>query len=53
MNTLYVENVRKDFNEEYKCKSEYWIQTEFDENVLDFWHLGTCYYILKLKQDDG
>ena len=34
---LFGENVRKDIDEEYKCKSEYWTQTDYDENVLSHW----------------
>ena len=36
MNSLYGVQIRKDINETYYCKSEYWMKTEFDENVLDY-----------------
>ena len=39
MNSLYGVQIRKDVNESFYCKSETWMKTEFDENVLDFWKL--------------
>ena len=35
MNALYGEFLRKDITESYQCKSEMWMQKEFDERVLD------------------
>ena len=35
MNSLYGVQMRRDINESYYCKSETWIKTEFDENVLN------------------
>ena len=53
LNSLYGIQIRKDINESYCCKSEYWIQTEYDENVLDYWNLPNGNYIVKLKKYDG
>ena len=53
MNSLYGVQIRKDINESYSCKSETWMKTEFDENVLDYWKLPNGNYIVKLKKDDG
>ena len=53
MNSLYGVQVRKDINESYSCKSETWMKTEFDENVLDYWKLPNGNYIVKMKKDDG
>ena len=53
MNSLYGENIRKDINEKYSCKSEHWMSTQYDENVLDYWKLLNGEYIVKLKEDDG
>ena len=39
MNSLYGIQIRRDINESYYYKSETWMKTEFDENVLDFWIL--------------
>ena len=35
MNSLYGVQIRKDINESYYCRSENWMKTEIDENVLD------------------
>ena len=35
MNSLYGVQIRKDINQSYKCKSQHWMETEYDENVLD------------------
>ena len=53
MNSLNGVQIRKDFNESYYCKSENWMKTEFDENVLDYWKLPNGNYIVKMKKDDG
>ena len=34
MNSLYGVQIRRDINESYYCKSETWMKTEIDENVL-------------------
>ena len=39
MNSLYGVQIPRDNNESYFCKSETWIKTEIDENVLDYWKL--------------
>ena len=39
MNILYRVQIRRDINESHSCKSETWMKTEFDENVLDYWKL--------------
>ena len=39
MNYSYCGNVRKDTDEEYKCKPEYWMQSEYYENVLEYLRL--------------
>ena len=53
MNSLYGVQMRKDINESYYCKSETWMKTEFDENILDYWKLPNGNYIVKMKKDDG
>ena len=53
MNSLYGAQIRKDINESYNCKSETWMKTEFDENVLDYWKLPNGNYIVEMKKDDG
>ena len=53
MNSLYGVQIRKDINESYSYKSETWMKTEFDENVLDYWRLPNGNYIVKMKKDDG
>ena len=53
MNSLYGVQILRDINESYYCKSETWMKTEFDENVLDYWKLPKRNYIVKMKKDDG
>ena len=52
MNSLYGAQLRRDINESYYCKSETWMKTEFDENVLEYWRLPNGKYIVKMKKDD-
>ena len=35
MNSLYGVQIRKDIDQSYICKSQHWMETEYDENVLD------------------
>ena len=53
LNSLYGVQIRRDINESYSGKSQHWMETEFDENVLDFWKLPNGNYIVKTKKDDG
>ena len=53
MNSLYSVQMRRDNNESYYCKSETWMKTEYDGNVLDYWKLSNRMYIVKMKTDDG
>ena len=53
MNSLYGVQIRKDIDQSYKCKSQHWMETEYDENVLDYWRLPNGNYIVKFKKDDG
>ena len=53
MNSLYGVQIRKDINESNSCKSETWMKTEFDENILDYCRLPNGNYIVKMKRDDG
>ena len=53
MNSPYGLQIRRDISESYYCKSETWMKTEFDGNVLDYWRLPNGNYIVKMKKDDG
>ena len=53
MNSLYGVQIRKDIDQYYKCKSQHWMETENDENVLDYWRLPNGNNIVKFKKDDG
>ena len=50
MNGLYGVQIRKDINQFYNCKSERWMQTEYDESVLEYWILPNGKYIVKLEK---
>ena len=52
-NSLYGVQIRKDIDQFCKCKSQHWMETEYDENVLDYWRLPNGKYIVKLKKGDG
>ena len=53
MTSLYGVQIRKDIDQSYKCKSQHWMETEYDEKVLDYWKLPNENYIVKFKKDDG
>ena len=47
-----MEFLRKDILESYQCKSEMWMQTEYDERVLDYRKNNHGNYIVKMKDDE-
>ena len=53
MNASYGEFIRKDITECYQCKSEIWMQTEYDDRVLDYQKINYRIYIVKMKDDGG
>ena len=46
LNSLNGVQIRKDIDQFFKCKSEHWMETEYDDNVLDFWSLPKGKYIV-------
>ena len=36
VNSFYGENIRKDIEEKFACKSEAWMISEYDERVKDY-----------------
>ena len=53
MNSLYGEQIRKDFEENFACKSEPWVMSEYDERVKDYWRISHGNCIVKLTDDRG
>ena len=53
MNSLYGENIRKDIEENFACKSEAWMMTEYDERVKDYWKISGNNFIVKKIDDAG
>ena len=53
VDALYGEFLRKEILESYKCKSELWMMTEYDERVIDYEKVNNGNYIVKLKDDEG
>ena len=53
MYALYGIHIRKDIDQSYRFKSQHWMETEYDKNVLDYWKLPNETYIVRLNRDDG
>ena len=53
MNSFYGEQIRKDTEEKFACISEYWMHTEFDERVKDYWKISHGNYIVQMIDDKG
>ena len=47
MNTLYGGQIRRNFDDSYKCKPQHWMEKEYDDNVLECWKLPNGIYIVK------
>ena len=53
MNSLYGQNLRKDIEENFACKSETWMVDNYDERVKDYWKMSGINYIVKMIDDAG
>ena len=53
MNSVYGENIRKDIEENFACKSEAWMMSEHDEREKDYWKISGHNYIVKKIDDAG
>ena len=53
MNSLYGENIRKDIEEKFACKSEAWMMDNYDDRVKDYWKISGINYIVKMIDDAG
>ena len=51
MNSFYGENILKNIEEKFVCKSEAWMMTEHDERVKDYWKISGINYIVKIIDD--
>ena len=46
MNSIYGEQIRKDIEEKFSCKSEAWMMSEYVERVIDYWKISGINYIV-------
>ena len=53
MNSLCGEQIRKDIEEKFACKSEAWMMSEYDERVKDYWKISGNNYIVKMNYEAG
>ena len=53
MNSLYGEQIRKEIEDNFVFKSDYWMLTEYDEQVKKFWKISHGNYIIKMVDDKG
>ena len=53
MNSLFGENIRKDIEEKFACKSEAWMVSEYDERLKNYWKISGINYIVILIDDAG
>ena len=50
MNSLYGVQIRRDIDQSYECKPQHWMETEYDEKVLDYWKIPNGNYIVNIKK---
>ena len=53
MNSLCGERIRKDIDESFACKSEYWMLSEYDERAKICWKKSHGKYFVKMIHDKG
>ena len=52
LNRLYGEQIRKDIEESFACKSEYLMFSEYDERLKGFWRIAHGNFIVKMTDAD-
>ena len=53
INSLFGEQIRKDIEEKFACKSENWMMSEYDERVKNYWRISHGNYIVEMTDDAG
>ena len=53
MNSFFGEQFRKDIEQNFACKSETWMMSEYDERDKDYWKISHGNYIVKMIDDAG
>ena len=53
LNSLYGEIIPENIDENFDCKSEYWMMSENDERVKDHWRISHGNFIVKMIEDKG
>ena len=53
MNSIYGQTIRRDIEDEFCCKTEHWMKTEYDERVKGYWKLPNGDYVGQLSIDEG
>ena len=53
MNNSFGENIQKNIEENFACESEYWMLSEHDERVKDYWKISHGNYVVKMINDKG
>ena len=52
-NAVYVGCIRKDIEESYKCVTQSWMKNEYDESVIEWFHLKNGNFMVKVKDREG
>ena len=53
LNALYGENMRQDIEENFARKSDFWMMSENDEWVKEYWKLSHENYFVEMIDDKG
>ena len=53
MNSLNGEQITKDIEEKFGCCSEYWMMSEYDEKLEEYWRISHGKYIVKMVNDES
>ena len=52
VNWLYGELIRKNTENGHCCKSDYWMSSDYDESLKDYWRLPNVKYIVEVAQNE-
>ena len=53
LNSVDGEQIRRDIEKNFACKSEYSMFSEYDEQIKEYWKISHSIYIVKMTDDAG
>ena len=53
LNSVHGEQIRREIEKNFACKSEYSVFSEYDEQIKEYWKISHSVYFVKMTDDAG